>query len=360
MPPALTQHALQHLLLLRDRALAQPPSQWCQVFFLGAAGGLMVMQALPATLRGLLMDYGARGTDKDAEEEAAQQQQQQQHHHHHHQKQTPPPPSGLKRLVAAMTSAGQVPHAWFWHFYLLSMAGSAFWAWQFWNRGGVLRALAERQQQQQQRATDGSSSEVEEAEAMVKMERELGKVFAAWIMMALQGTRRLYESMFVMKTGSGSSMWVVHWVVGLSFYAVMSISVWIEGSDAILASWETQEPARILASRVPAAMALYFWAWTKQHECHAHLARLKKYTLPSEGLYRFLVCPHYTCECLIYLAIAVAAAPTGRWVSGPVMCGLAFVVANLGATAIGTRRWYMQKFGADAVASRWTMIPFVF
>ncbi|KAM3442531.1 hypothetical protein NHJ13734_002306 [Beauveria thailandica] len=349
MAQAFTQHALQHLLLLRDRALAQPPSQWCQVFFLGAAGGLMVMQALPATLRGLLMDYGARGTDKDAEE-AAQQQ---------HQKQTPPS-SRLKRLVATMTSAGQVPHAWFWHFYLLSMAGSAFWAWQFWNRGGVLRALAERQQQQ--RATDGSSGEVEEAEAeaMSQMERELGKVFAAWIMMTLQGTRRLYESVFVMKTGSGSSMWVVHWVVGLSFYAVMSISVWIEGSDAILASWETQEPARILASRVPAAMALYFWAWTKQHECHAHLARLKKYTLPSEGLFRFLVCPHYTCECLIYLAIAVAAAPTGRWVSGPVMCGLAFVVANLGATAIGTRRWYMQKFGADAVASRWIMIPFVF
>ncbi|KAM3515578.1 hypothetical protein MY11210_000756 [Beauveria gryllotalpidicola] len=343
MAQALAHHALQHLLLLRDRALAQPPSQWCQVFFLGAAGGLVVMQALPASLRGLLMDYGARSTGKAAEE-AAQQ----------HQKQTPP--SGLKRLVGAVRSASQVPHAWFWHFYLLSVAGSAFWAWQFWNRGGVLRALAERQQ----RAADGPGGEVEEAKAMVKMERELGRVFAAWVMMALQGTRRLYESVFVMKMGSSSSMWVVHWAVGLSFYAVMSISVWIEGSDAILASWETQEPARILASRVPAVMALYFWAWNKQHECHAHLARLKKYTLPSEGLFRFLVCPHYTCECLIYLAIAVAAAPTGRWVSGPVMCGLAFVVANLGATAVGTRKWHVQKFGADAVASRWTMIPFVF
>ncbi|KAM3465878.1 hypothetical protein MY5147_000219 [Beauveria neobassiana] len=351
MAQALTQHALQHLLLLRDRALAQPPSQWCQVLFLGAAGGIIVMQALPASLRGLLMDYGARGTGKAADEADQKQPL----------PPPPPPPSGLKKLVVAVvTGAGQVPHAWFWHFYLLSVACSAFWAWQFWARGSVLRALAERQQQQQRATVDGSGGGVEEAEAMAQMERELGKVFAAWIMMALQGTRRLYESVCVMKTGSGSSMWVVHWAVGLSFYAIMSISVWIEGSDAILASWETQEPARILASRVPVAMALYFWAWNKQHECHAHLARLKKYTLPSEGLFRFLVCPHYTCECLIYLAIAVAAAPMGRWVNGPVMCGLAFVVANLGATAVGTRKWYVQKFGTAAVASRWTMIPFVF
>lgn len=139
-----------------------------------------------------------------------------------------------------------------------------------------------------------------------------------------------------------------------------SIKLTIWKTDAILESWKAQDPARILSSRVPSAMAIYFWAWAKQNECHRHLASLKKYTLPTAGLFQFLVCPHYTCECLIYLTIAFVAAPTGRWFSGPVICGLAFVVANLGMTAVGTRGWYAQKFGADAVRSRWTMIPFVF
>ncbi|ATY64365.1 3-oxo-5-alpha-steroid 4-dehydrogenase [Cordyceps militaris] len=317
---------------LWDLAAAQPPSQWCQAVFLGAAGSLLVLQALPASLRGLLMDYGPRATTR--------------------QKQQPAPPP-LQRLVGAATRAGQVPHAWFWHFYLLSVAASAFWAWQFGTGGRVLRALAERQQQHA-----AAAAEVGDDDA-------LGRVVAAWAMMALQGTRRLYESLFVMRTGEGSSMWFVHWALGLTFYAVMSISIWIERSDAILASWETQHPARILAShilasRVPACLAVFLWAWTKQHACHAHLASLKKYTLPTAGLFRYLVCPHYTCECLVYLTIAFVAAPAGRWCSGPVLCGLAFVVANLGATAVDTRRWYVQKFGAEAVASRWTMIPFVF
>ncbi|KAJ4144676.1 hypothetical protein LMH87_003550 [Akanthomyces muscarius] len=332
MAGTILHQAVEHLATLRDHALAQPPSQWCQAFFLGAAGGLVVLQVLPPSLRGLLMDYGPRGGGAaDRGREAS---------------------GGLKRLLGAATSVGQVPHAWFWHFYLLSVAGSAFWAWQFLGKGRVMAALAERQR--------AAASSPPGPEAALVAEKELGRVFAAWVMMALQGTRRLYESLFVMRTGSASSMWFVHWALGLAFYAVMSISVWIEGSDAILESWKTQDPARILASRVPSAMALYFWAWFKQNECHRHLAGLKKYTLPTAGLFRFLVCPHYTCECLIYLMIAFVAAPADRWFSGPVICGLAFVVANLGATAAGTRQWYAQKFGAEAVASRWTMVPFVF
>jgi 3-oxo-5-alpha-steroid 4-dehydrogenase 3 len=107
-------------------------------------------------------------------------------------------------------------------------------------------------------------------------------------------------------------------------------------------------------------MAIYFWAWSKQHQCHAQLATLKKYSLPNEGLFQFLICPHYTCECLIYITIAFIAAPEGRFFNGPALCGAVFVLANLGATALGTRRWYAEKFGADKIASRWTMIPFVF
>jgi 3-oxo-5-alpha-steroid 4-dehydrogenase 3 len=72
------------------------------------------------------------------------------------------------------------------------------------------------------------------------------------------------------------------------------------------------------------------------------------------------VCPHYTCECLLYLSLAVVAAPEGKILNQTVMSALLFVVLNLGATAHGTRRWYVGKFGATSVASRWTMIPVLY
>lgn len=58
----------------------------------------------------------------------------------------------------------------------------------------------------------------------------LEQVFVAWLFMALQGSRRLYESLCVSKPGS-SPMWVVHWALGLGYYTAMSVAVWIDGSS---------------------------------------------------------------------------------------------------------------------------------
>jgi 3-oxo-5-alpha-steroid 4-dehydrogenase 3 len=90
------------------------------------------------------------------------------------------------------------------------------------------------------------------------------------------------------------------------------------------------------------------------------LASLKKYTLPSEGWFRYIICPHYTSECLVYLAIAWIAAPHGQIFNRSILGALMFVAVNLGATAKGTKAWYEQKFGADKVAGQWLMIPPVY
>jgi 3-oxo-5-alpha-steroid 4-dehydrogenase 3 len=105
---------------------------------------------------------------------------------------------------------------------------------------------------------------------------------------------------------------------------------------------------------------VYLFAWINQYQCHKHLAGLKKYSLPSQGLFRFLLCPHYTCECLLYLSMAVAGAPEGAWYNRTLLCGLAFVVTNLSVTAAGTRKWYVDKFGADSINDKWNMIPLLF
>ncbi|KAJ6446557.1 3-oxo-5-alpha-steroid 4-dehydrogenase [Purpureocillium lavendulum] len=315
---------------------ALPPSAWCQTFFLGSAAGILALQLLPDDARGTLMDYGARrpqgGDDGNSNNDETDGD-----------KTNQGGSGGLIAQLASLASAAQVPHSWFWHFYLVSVSWTAFWAWQYLSHGAVLGALARAQ------VRSGPSTP----------SVELGRVFVAWLMMCAQGTRRLYECFFVVKPGR-SPMLFAHWALGIAFYTAMNMSVWIEGSEAILRSWDTHVSAAMLTTRVPSTLAVFFAAWLKQNECHRYLASLKKYTLPSQGMFAYFVCPHYTCECVIYLAISFMAAPQGALFNWSVLCGLAFVAVNLGGTASGTRQWYAQKFGADKVAGRWNMIPFVF
>lgn len=105
---------------------------------------------------------------------------------------------------------------------------------------------------------------------------------------------------------------------------------------------------------------VFLFAWVNQYRCHKYLAGLKKYSLPEKSMFRYLVSPHYTCECLLYLAMAVAGAPEGACYNKTLVCGLLFIVTNLGVTAAGTRKWYVGKFGAGAVQRKWNMIPLLY
>ncbi|QUC18648.1 uncharacterized protein UV8b_02889 [Ustilaginoidea virens] len=304
-----------------EHALAETaPSALCRTAFLVAAASVLSLSLLPRHVRGLLMDYGPRRRGAD------------------------PRSSPARSAVDAVASCGQVPHSWFWHFYLGSVGLSALWAWQYASRGRVMALVAEAQA----RRSSGQPSV------------ELGRVCLAWLMMAAQGSRRLLECLVVIKPGK-TPMWIVHWAVGLAFYAAMSVSVWIEGSEAIVESWRHfPDPVSPLTPRVSLALAVFAAAWFKQNQCHRYLASLQKYTLPSKGMFRYLVCPHYTCECVLYLAISCAAAPPGQLFNRTILCGVSFVAVNLGVTAAGTKQWYAGKFGASKVASRWRMIPGVF
>ncbi|CAF3444534.1 unnamed protein product [Fusarium graminearum] len=304
------------------------PVQCCQTFFALSTAIVLGIQALPQDVRSALMDYGAR-RPKDAKHEKGREENK--------QKVFVP----LRSFMKNLTEYGQVPHSWFLHFYIVSVALSGFWAWQYLTKGHVLRTIAT----WQDRAGGPSMS--------------LEQIFVAWLLMALQGSRRLYESLFVFKPGS-SPMWFIHWALGLSYYIAMSLAVWVEGSSAILAAWDSPHQPLRIPRRLPSALALYFVAYFKQNQCHRHLASLKKYTLPSEGWFRYIICPHYTSECLVYLAIAWIAAPHGQLFNKSILGAVIFVAVNLGATAKGTKAWYEQKFGVDKVAGRWLMIPPVY
>ncbi|PHH80344.1 hypothetical protein CDD82_1816 [Ophiocordyceps australis] len=312
------------------------PAGVCQASLVAISAGILVLTVVPKHLRTALMAYGAR-RDHDAASNTAKKQadagqggKTETRHNASH-------------LLRPWTLT--VPHSWFLSYYVLSVTSSAFWAWQFWRRGSLMTAMAQAQVRLEPQA--------------MHHYQQLPHVILAWAMLSIQGCRRLYECLFVSKLGS-SPMLVLHWLLGLAFYSLAGVSVWIQGSGAILEPWQSSSPNALLTWRVPLALALFAAATLKQNECHGHLASLKKYTLPNKGLFSRLVCPHYTCECVIYLAIALMAAPAGALFNRCVLSCLLFTIVNLGLTAHDTKQWYAQKFGAQQVANKWIMIPFVF
>jgi 3-oxo-5-alpha-steroid 4-dehydrogenase 3 / polyprenol reductase len=123
----------------------------------------------------------------------------------------------VSRLLDRVASV-QVPHNWFTHFYLVSVASSVFWAAQILLQGRVLDMVLAWQQDASIEKTDGPS----------RRGMTLDQITVVWALMAMQGVRRLYESTVLIKP-SHSKMFFLHWVLGVGFYAAMGIVIWVEG-----------------------------------------------------------------------------------------------------------------------------------
>ncbi|KAG9949273.1 hypothetical protein KCU85_g4372, partial [Aureobasidium melanogenum] len=235
----------------------------------------------------------------------------------------------------------QVPHSWFASFYVVSTLCSFIWLSQILLDQSLWRKLAF--------WTNMTKS------------MTLDQIIVTWLLMLLQGLRRLYECLELTKP-SNARMWIGHWALGVWFYASMSVAVWIEGAPTLLKesfnlSHLTIEPPSL---RTFVGCLIFILASGVQHDCHAYLASLRKYSVPEHPVFHRLVCPHYFVECLIYFAISIVAAPAGAVLNWTIVCALVFVAVNLGVTAAGTREWYVQKFGADSMRGKWRMIPFIF
>lgn len=76
----------------------------------------------------------------------------------------------------------------------------------------------------------------------------------------------------------------------------------------------------------------------------------KTYVLPSGGLFRWVLSPHYLCEWIEWVGFYIA---TGGAL--PARNFVAAEVATMLPRAIATRKWYVEKFsGAEG---RWAVLP---
>ncbi|KAJ5083153.1 hypothetical protein N7456_012580 [Penicillium angulare] len=239
----------------------------------------------------------------------------------------------------------QVPHRYFTHFYIASVLSSIFWFVQLACRGTAFQLVAARM-----------------SEEHLQQSMSLTQVLICWILLAIQGGRRLWESYKFAKPSS-SQMSVAHWFLGIAFYLAAGMAIWFEGCGAIRSYNLTIDDIKMTnapTARTFFCVPLFLMMSGLQHDCHHFLFSLKKYTVPDHPIFRTVVCPHYGAECLIYLSLAFLAAPPGHLVNKTMLACLGFVAVNLGLTARTTKDWYKEKFGLATVQDRWLMIPWIY
>jgi 3-oxo-5-alpha-steroid 4-dehydrogenase 3 len=252
-------------------------------------------------------------------------------------------------LHAALQNLGsiQVSHSWFSHFYIFSILSSIFWGIQFATRGPILESLIN---------LNGHSAQSQ------PLNQSIDRVYLAWACLLVQGIRRYYETVYVSKA-SHSKMWVGHYVLGILYYAATGVAMWAEGADSLRNhqfNFSKLTPMSAPSVRTMLVLPVFILASGAQNDCHVYLASLKKYTLPQVGLFQYIICPHYFAEIIIYIALAVLAAPDGQLFNKTILSTTVFVIVNLGMTAKANQKWYMEKFGEESVKGRWKMIPFVY
>ncbi|KAF2476878.1 3-oxo-5-alpha-steroid 4-dehydrogenase-like protein [Lindgomyces ingoldianus] len=299
------------------------PVALLRTFFLAASALILFIQAVPP-LKCRFLAYGSRATHQTSDEPPQSSQK--------------PRTQSVDQFLDDLASF-RIPHNYFTHFYILSVLCSLFWGYQLWPLIGLTPWRT--------------------VDATVKA---VGKVQIVWFLMLLQGTRRLLES-YLYTSKSKSQMWIGHYILGLVFYLTVNVAIWIEITNTLRNGRRASDPT--FERKLPFLTSAILLAHAGQHVYHSYLYRLRTesvgptYKLPSHPLFPNLLCPHYTCEVVIYLLLSFLAAPEGRLVNWTLASATVFVAVNLGVTAGATKHWYAERFGAEMVKGRKRMIPWI-
>lgn len=165
------------------------PALLCKIFFtLGAA--VSVGGTLVPSFRENIMNYGPRKTKNSPGTKVSDVD------------------SNIRKLFNFVASI-QVPHTWFTHYYVVSLASSIFWGYQIFQHGKVIRIMAS--------FSPPSTSSM-----------TINQLFLVWTLMTVQGGRRLSEC-FALRKPSQSKMWFGLWIIGMLYYVFIGIGIWIEG-----------------------------------------------------------------------------------------------------------------------------------
>ncbi|KAF2759822.1 3-oxo-5-alpha-steroid 4-dehydrogenase [Pseudovirgaria hyperparasitica] len=79
----------------------------------------------------------------------------------------------------------------------------------------------------------------------------------------------------------------------------------------------------------------------------------KVYMIPKNGLFKWILYPHYLCEWLEWTGFWIV----GGWACFPARAFLVNEITTMLPRALQGRRWYIKKFGEDKIAGLKAIIP---
>ncbi|KAJ8506092.1 hypothetical protein OPV22_006978 [Ensete ventricosum] len=204
------------------------------------------------------------------------------------------------------------------------------------------------------------------------------------LLMEVQVLRRLYETLNVFNYSPSARMHFLGYLTGLLYYTGAPLSLGISCASEALSyaryqiaefivkghdrmpdlqiDWlELLKPLLYLGWCQRIGAIIFFWGWLHQLRCHAILGSLREnkgadeYVIPYGDWFRYVSCPHYLAEIIIYFGILVASGGSDITIWLLFM----FVVSNLTFAAAETHRWYHRKF-ENYPKTRRAIIPFVY
>lgn len=251
-------------------------------------------------------------------------------------------------------SHASVPQSWFLHFYVI---------------GAICNALAA-----------AACLAAVSRSSNTKQSGDLSRSLLVLAAFQVHLVRRAVETAAVMRYPPSARMHVIAYAFGLAYYIVMPLSLLPTGQFRGIAAAATamgsvvarpSHAVAALAAALTAAPAvarlglvLFGIGNTIQFHSHHLLARLQKrkgkapaagdYYIPRGGMFRFVSCPHYFGEIVIYAGLFVASG--GRLLPG---LALFWVVVNLVLAADATHAWYLRTFAAYPKRRR-ALVPFIY
>lgn len=184
------------------------------------------------------------------------------------------------------------------------------------------------------------------------------------VLMMIQSSRRLYESLFVSVYSSQSKINIIHYLFGHAFYIAAATSTLC---PIIMSPKESKHDIITLLDNLvdrkrAILFVLFMYTSHYQHICHKILANLRKdktggviaeqHFVPSGGPFEYVSCPHFLTEVLIYLLIVtIQKFESTYW-------NLIFllVLSTQTINALTEHKWYKRKY-KDYPKSRKAIFP---
>lgn len=184
------------------------------------------------------------------------------------------------------------------------------------------------------------------------------------ILMIIQSSRRLYESLFISVYSSQSKINIIHYLFGHAFYMAAAIST---VCPIVMSPKESKHDIITLLDNLvdrkrAILFVLFMYTSHYQHTCHKILANLRKdktgavvaeqHFVPSGGPFEYVSCPHFLTEILIYLLIVLIQG------LGNTYWNLIFllVLSTQTINALTEHKWYRRKY-KDYPKSRKAIFP---